>query len=81
VLWGTDQALPTASGRTPPTRAFRRWVEQVREAEIALAIDRLRLVHEEKRKTVHILSTVAGNRWLLMLLPFRRKHIQHWRDN
>jgi hypothetical protein len=33
-------------------------VEQIREAEMIQAIDRLRLVHNEKRKTVYILCNI-----------------------
>jgi hypothetical protein len=33
-------------------------VEQAREAEMVQAIDRLRLTHNEKRKTVYILCSI-----------------------
>jgi hypothetical protein len=33
-------------------------VEQSREAEMIQAIDRLRLIHNEKRKTVYILCSI-----------------------
>jgi hypothetical protein len=36
-------------------------VEQAREAEMLQAIDRLRLIHTEKRKTVYILCSIPLN--------------------
>ena len=36
-------------------------VEQIREAEMIQVIDRLRLIHTEKRKTVYILCSIPLN--------------------
>jgi hypothetical protein len=41
-----------------PDRRVQAVVEQVREAEMIQAIDRLRLIHNEKRKTIYILCSI-----------------------
>jgi hypothetical protein len=41
-----------------PDQRVQAVVEQGREAEMVQAIDRLRLIHNEKRKTVYILCSV-----------------------
>ena len=45
-------------GRVHPDRRVQAVVEQVREAEMVQALDRLRLVHNETRKTVFILCNI-----------------------
>jgi hypothetical protein len=45
-------------GRVHPDRRVQAVVEQAREAEMIQAIDRLRLIHNEKRKTVYILCNI-----------------------
>jgi hypothetical protein len=44
--------------RVHPDRRVQAVVEQVREAEMVQAIDRLRLIHGPRRKTVHILCNI-----------------------
>jgi hypothetical protein len=45
-------------GRVHPDRRVQAVVEQVREAEMVQAIDRLRLIHSEREKTVVILCNI-----------------------
>jgi hypothetical protein len=52
---GTRQAVRV---RVHPDRRVRAVVEQVREAEMVQAIDRLRLIHSPRRKTVVILCNI-----------------------
>jgi hypothetical protein len=47
-------------------------VEQIREAEMIQAIDRLRLIHTEKRKTVYILCSIPLNLPIDELVTWRQ---------
>ena len=53
-----DGSRPQVRVRVHPDRRVQAVVEQVREAEMVQAIDRLRLIHNEKRKTVYILCSI-----------------------
>ena len=45
--------------RVHPDRRVQAVVEQIREAEMLQAIDRLRLIHSARKKTVYILCNIA----------------------
>ena len=53
-----DGSTKTTSVSVHPDARVHAVVEQGREAEILQAIDRLRLIHSERRKTVFILCSV-----------------------
>ena len=46
------------TGRIHPDRRVQAVVEQVREAEMMQAVDRLRLIHSEREKTFYILCNI-----------------------
>jgi len=46
------------TGRIHPDRRVQAVVEQVREAEMVQAVDRLRLIHSPREKTVVILCNI-----------------------
>ena len=52
---GTTQPVNVSVHPDPRVQAV---VEQIREAEMVQGIDRLRLIHNEKRKTVYILCSI-----------------------
>jgi len=52
---GSTKPASVSVHRDPRVQAV---VEQSRDAEMVQAIDRLRLIHNEKRKTVYILCSV-----------------------
>src|SRR5690349_6146186 len=52
---GTTKAVNVSVHPDPRVQAV---VEQAREAEMVQAIDRLRLIHTKKRKTVYILCSI-----------------------
>ena len=49
---------PSVRVRVDPDRRVQAVVEQIREAEMAQAIDRLRLIHSEREKRVYILCNI-----------------------
>ena len=53
-----DNSLRSVQVSVHPDPRVQAIVEQVREAEMLQAIDRLRLVHSERRKTVYILCSI-----------------------
>src|SRR6516162_4537510 len=53
---GSTKAAVVATHPDPRVQAV---VEQTRESEMLQAIDRLRLIHNEKRKTVYILCSIS----------------------
>jgi hypothetical protein len=53
-----DGTRQSARVRVQPDRRVQAVVEQVREAEMVQAIDRLRLIHSEREKTVFILCNI-----------------------
>jgi hypothetical protein len=54
----SDGRIKSGSVSVHPDPRVQAVVEQPREAEMLQAIDRLRLIHTEKRKTVYILCSV-----------------------
>jgi hypothetical protein len=54
----SDGRMKAGSVSVHPDPRVQAVVEQAREAEMLQAIDRLRLIHTEKRKTVYILCSV-----------------------
>jgi hypothetical protein len=53
-----DRSQRRGRVRGHPDARVQAVVEQVREAEMIQAIDRLRLIHCERRKTVYILCSI-----------------------
>jgi hypothetical protein len=64
--------MAAANVSTHPDPDVQRLLEQVRECETAQAIDRLRLVHAEKEKTVIVLSS--------LVLDLTVDRLTTWRD-
>jgi hypothetical protein len=58
--------------RVHPDRRVQAVVEQVREAEMVHAIDRLRLIHTERQKTVYILCNIPVGLWVDELVTWRQ---------
>jgi hypothetical protein len=53
-----DRSQRPVRVRVHPDRRVQSVVEQIREAEMAQAIDRLRLIHSPRKKTVYILCNI-----------------------
>jgi hypothetical protein len=53
-----DGSGPSVKVKVHPDRRVQAVVEQIREAEMVQAIDRLRLIHSEREKTVYILCNI-----------------------
>jgi hypothetical protein len=54
----TERLVGSRKVGVHPDRRVQALEEQIREAEMIQAIDRLRLIHNEKRKTVYILCNI-----------------------
>jgi hypothetical protein len=67
-----DGSSQSVKVKVHPDRRVQAVVEQIREAEMLQAIDRLRLIHSPRRKTVCILCNIPLGIPVDALVPWRR---------